>query len=577
MYYNLYSDRITCYIKQFGLTLLTPALSILLLASPAYGQAGPSTITDNEPPPEVLFEDATLIRDIVTPDEAKGAGSPVEVDTKFYKVTINPQGGQITSFIHKDPNNPLKNEIELLYNNPFYFDIYFSPKSLLGMRNIAYRLSTETQGEFTVVRAVTNAKAETDKGLKPVKIEKIYIFHKDLHYWDFKWNISNLSSEKLYLDKTYFIPLNKIGPPPASESSMSRRGFNIFYHLDNDFESNPNLSDGGGFFCSDNVDEIETEFYEHKVDYFGMASRFMLLSIQPISPTTGLIDYSIELQLEMAPALLAPGQTVTFDFLNYTGPKVNKYIKLEPEVLQKHPRLKLVHDDLYQAFDFGITAPIRDLIVVILQQFYKIIPNYGIGIIIFALIFKVAFFPLNQAQARSMKKMQKLQPDLKRINEKYKNNPQEKQKRTLELYKKHKANPFGGCLPMLIQIPIFIALYSAFSDAYELWRSPFIEGWINDLSQPDQMIAFDDSLPFIGGFAINVLPLIMVVSQYFQTKYTMVSGDANQQRMMQLLPVLMLFFFWAMPSGVVLYWIIFNLLSVLQQLYTNAKKEDEAA
>ncbi len=549
---------------------------ILLTFGPgkAFAQAGPSTMVSEEDAGNaVQFEDAITVKDILAPENPPAKISDFEIETTYYKIKFQSKGAQITSFVHKDPNNLLKNNVELLYNNPFYFDIYMTPKSLLNVRNLDYRFKQAEEKDYKIVQAITNARLQTDSGTIPVQIEKIFRFHKNLHYWDFQWKILNRTQEKLYFDKAYFIPLNKIGPPPQSDARMASRGFNVFYYMDDDFESKSNLVESGGLFCAGGSSEPETEFHENKVDYFGMASRFMLLSMQPLSETSGLIDYTVELQVQMAPAVLPENGELSYDFLNYTGPKVNRYLHLEPETLQKNPRLKLVHDDLYQAFDFGITAPIRDLIVFILKMFYKIVPNYGVGIIIFALLFKVAFFPLNQAQARSMKKMQVLQPELKILNEKYKNNPQEKQRRTLELYKKHKANPFGGCLPMLIQIPIFIALYSAFSDAYELWRSPFIEGWINDLSQPDQMIAFDPTLPFIGGFALNVLPLIMVVSQYLQTKYTMVSGDANQQKMMQFLPLLMLFFFWSMPSGVVLYWIIFNLLSVLQQVYTNAKKE----
>ena len=268
---------------------------------------------------------------------------------------------------------------------------------------------------------------------------------------------------------------------------------------------------------------------------------------------------------------LDKNSTATVPFIVYTGPKVKEYVKIGSEIKTQYPVLEKVHDDFEKAFDFGYTAPIRDAIVFILQILYKVIPNYGVGIIIFALLFKLIFWPLNQKQAESMKKMQTLQPLMKEINEKYKDNPQEKQKKTMELYKKHKINPVSGCLPIVIQLPIFIALYTAFSDAYELWKSPFIYGWINDLAQPDTIYTFAKTTPVLGGFNINVLPVLMTVTQFLQSRFTVVSGDDSQKKMMQFMPLLMLFFFWSMPSGVVLYWTIQNILSVGQQMYTNMK------
>jgi len=213
--------------------------------------------------------------------------------------------------------------------------------------------------------------------------------------------------------------------------------------------------------------------------------------------------------------------------------------------------------------------------VVLLSYLYLIVPNYGVGIIIFAILFKLAFFPLNQKQAESMKKMQVLQPQIQKINEKYKDKPQEKQRKLIEVYKVNKVNPVGGCLPVLVQIPVFIALYSAFSDAYELWKAPFIMGWIPDLSEPDIFFSFSEDLPLVGGFAVHLLPLLMTISQFLQTKFSMVSTDPNQKIIMYMMPFMLLFFFWKMPAGVVLYWTIQNLLSVAQQIYTNTKKSDD--
>lgn len=530
--------------------------------------------------------DAEVVQNVIVP-ETLGEGRQEVIETRYYQVTIHSKGAHITKFNHIDPDNPLIINAELVDGDPFLFDVYQNESNMFAYRKANFNLKKTESDDFVQVTASLPVQIQTESRKGNVIVHKIFRFHKTQHYWDFKWEVSNLTRKTIRFRELFFLPLRKIGPPPSSTgSSISRSGYNVFYYADNDFETHVNFppSEGsggiGGFFCSGSEPSDEAEIIENKIDYFGMSSRFMVLTIQPLSGTNKLFHYTTslgkELHVQMDSLDVAPGVRAGYDFLLYTGPKVNHFLKVEIDDIKANARLKHVHEDLYKAFDFGITAPIRDLIVIFLKFFYNFIPNYGIGIIIFAVLFKVVFFPLNQAQANSMKKMQVLQPELKIINEKYKNNPQEKQKKIMELYQKHKANPLGGCLPMVIQVPIFIALYSAFSSAYELWQSPFVL-WITDLSEPDTLYTFDSTLPLLGGFNLNILPLVMVVSQYLQTSLTMVSGDANQQRMMKFLPLVMLIFFWNMPSGVVLYWIMFNLLSVLQQFYTNIKKDEQAA
>jgi YidC/Oxa1 family membrane protein insertase len=120
-------------------------------------------------------------------------------------------------------------------------------------------------------------------------------------------------------------------------------------------------------------------------------------------------------------------------------------------------------------------------------------------------------------------------------------------------------------------------MYSAFSDAYDLWQSPFIPGWISDLSQPDHVFSLPATLPLIGGFEIRLLPIIMTLTQYYQTKLTPASGDENQRKIMLMMPFMMLLLFYAMPAGVVLYWTVQNILSILQQVYTNHRNARAAA
>lgn len=230
---------------------------------------------------------------------------------------------------------------------------------------------------------------------------------------------------------------------------------------------------------------------------------------------------------------------------------------------------------VYSSSFLALFASVRDGIVFVMRWLQNYLGNYGWVIIIIAVGFKLLTFPLNQMQTKSMKRMTLIKPELEKLNEKYKDNPQEKQKRLMALYKENNINPAKGCLPMLIQIPIFIALYSAFSESIELWRSPFIL-WMTDLSQPDTIYTIKD-LFVLHNFHINVLPLVMVGSQLLQQRLTTVVTDPQQKAMMYLMPVIMLFFFWSMPSGVTLYWTVQNIIAILWQLVANRMDDSTSA
>ncbi len=496
-----------------------------------------------------------------------------DVQLKNFSVTVESQGGVISSFKHKNPKKPLKNNVELVADSAFRFDAYKTPKSLKALNEGKYvlRFSNSRSGSSSKdISATINLKAKTKQGIYPISLTKRYKFYDDLHYWEYSWEIKNKSSVDLSISELYFISSRPIGPEAGKDSPRAEGSFYNFYYLDDSL--NTVATEGSGSGCGG--DSSDDGYISGKVDFFGTSSRFMIMTIQPQHGINGLYVFkrSKELHVKFDPVFVPAHKTASIRFLVYTGPKAKEFVKIKPEMKTKYPLLASIHPKIYEAFNFGITGPIRDIIVWMLDVFYALIPNYGWGIILFSILFKLVFFPLNQKQANSMKKMAGIQPLLKELNEKYKSNPQEKQRRTLAVYKEHKINPLSSCLPMLIQIPIFFALYAAFSDSYDLWRSPFISNWINDLSEPDTIYQFSAGLPLIGGANLNVLPLIMGATQVLQSRFTVVTGDANQQKIMQFLPVILIFFFWNLPSGVVLYWTIQNILSILQQLYTNTKK-----
>ena len=211
--------------------------------------------------------------------------------------------------------------------------------------------------------------------------------------------------------------------------------------------------------------------------------------------------------------------------------------------------------------------PISVLMLTLLNMFYKAIPNYGIGIILLSLLTKVAFHPLTHSSLRSMKVMHGLQPQVKAIQERHKDDPMKMNKAMMSLYKEHKVNPMSGCLPMLLQVPIFIALYNVLLFSIELRASGFV-GYIQDLSAPDVLFR-------VGSFNLHLMPVIMTASTFLLQTQTPVAP--NQKAMMYLMPVVMLFFMYTFPSGVILYWTVNNLLSALQQYLVNAAEDRRMA
>jgi YidC/Oxa1 family membrane protein insertase len=201
-----------------------------------------------------------------------------------------------------------------------------------------------------------------------------------------------------------------------------------------------------------------------------------------------------------------------------------------------------------------------------LQLSHSFTGNYGVDIILLTVIIKILFIPLTQRSFRSMREMQKLQPQMAKIRERFKDTPEQMNKEIMELYRRHKVNPLGGCLPMVLQIPVFIGLYQALLNTIALRHAPFML-WINDLSAPDRLGMLQ--LPFVQHPGLPVLTLLMGASMFVQQWMTPSTGDPAQQRVMMVMPLMFTFMFVNFPSGLALYWLVNNLLTIAQQFYMN--------
>lgn len=214
--------------------------------------------------------------------------------------------------------------------------------------------------------------------------------------------------------------------------------------------------------------------------------------------------------------------------------------------------------DLGEAVNYGMFWFVALPLLEALRLLHRVTSNYGVDIIILTVLVKVMTIPLTRATFKNMKEMQRIQPQMAKIRERFKDDSQAMQREIMELYKRHHVNLVAGCLPMLLQMPILMGFYSALLHAIELRQAPFAF-WINDLSSPDRLM--------IMGIGIPVLTLLMGASMLLQTWMTPAQGDPMQQRMMMFMPLIFTFMFINMPSGLVLYWLVNNLLSIAQQYW----------
>jgi YidC/Oxa1 family membrane protein insertase len=207
--------------------------------------------------------------------------------------------------------------------------------------------------------------------------------------------------------------------------------------------------------------------------------------------------------------------------------------------------------------------PFSIAILISFKFLHKFIPNYGWVIVLFSILIKVLVYPLTHKSYISMKKMQLVQPKMAEIREKYKNDPQRLNKETMKLYKEYGVNPMGGCLPTLLQMPLLVGLFIVFRSTIELRHAPFI-WWIKDLSMPDTIAMLPFAIPMYGN-TVNVLPILMGITMYFQQKMT--SQDPKQKSLTYLMPIFFVLLFNSFPSGLNLYYTLFNLFTILQQKF----------
>ncbi len=330
------------------------------------------------------------------------------------------------------------------------------------------------------------------------------------------------------------------------------------------------------------IDTTPVDMTDVKVDWVSAKNKFFTQILRTEAPLAtmailssretegkGVVPKNVAAALVFEPQVINAGSHYDINYSYFIGPKKYSILKASGNHMEK-----VMEFETIGAFSWmnWLMEPSRQFLLSILNKCYSIIPSYGIAIILLTLLIRILFWPLTHKSTESMKRMQLIQPEIKALQAKYKDSPQKLQKETMQLYKEKKVNPMGGCLPMFVQIPVFIALFTVLRNAIELRYAGFL--WITDLSTPENLFA--GSIPFIG--SLNILPLLMSLSMIWQQKLTpQVASTPEQQQqqkmMMFMMPIMMLFFFYKMPSGLVLYWTTSNLLMILQTSLRNLKTE----
>jgi len=495
-----------------------------------------------------------------------GEEKVVTAGTRIYDVTFTTKGAAIKNLFYKEKKINLTINTSSLPDpqkkavpdaiTPLDFAIHFNEAEFLkgsDLGNVNWILSVESPGKYRFSTKLTI------NGI-PVQIEKTYVLSEKDYFIKLEYKIRNLGKDSLTFkdEGIIFSPGTILGP----ELDFT----NVYNKITSIYSSGGSYqqSEKGGFFSKGGDAKKESG----KIDWVGLMSRYALVIMLPEGFSgTEMIHDNRENSLNRTgiiiktPALKA-GETITKSFKAYLGEK-------------DKTKLLGVDKSLGDASDVSKwIEPIRWFVLWTLLGINKVVNNIGWALVIFSLLTKIVFMPLTIKSNQSMKRMQQLTPKLNELKAKYKDKPDIMQKEMMSLYKEHKVNPLGGCFPLLLQMPFFFALYSALINSIDLWHAPFIF-WIKDLSMPDTVM----NIPLFGTiYNLNILPLLMTATTFLQQKLSSVDTGSQQQKMMlYTMPLIFIFIFWNMPSGLVLYWTLQNVFQILHQLIINKRSEVKEA
>lgn len=481
----------------------------------------------------------------------------ISVSTPLYNIAISEYGASVRRFELKkykqtnQPDSPLKQLVsDNLASGIFSLDL--ERESVPDLKNAVYTANITTdktfvsQGSKSIEFIFT-----TDRGLV---IKKVFTFNADSYMIDCDVILQN-GSEMSFNDSIV------ISTPGIYNEEVKKRSRFAFegpvVYVDDEYSA----------IKPKNIEEKST--YNGQIGWSGFTERYFMAAVMPKPSKDGVVNLDTKIKLAYANDLvtndliqtmdrLAPGKQAQYSFLFYMGPKSLKVLGEYDNSFKK-------------SINFGFFNIIAKPLLITMNTIHDVIPNYGIAIILLTVLIKLIFWPLGTKSYKSMNEMKKVQPLMQELRAKYKDDKQRMNKEVMGLYKTYKVNPASGCLPMIVQMPIFFALYRMLYQAIELRHAPFF-GWISDLSAPDRLFEFSFSIPMMQApHGLPVLTLVMGASFLLQQKMTPATGDPMQAKMMMMMPIFMTVLFINFPSGLVLYMFVNNIISMGQQYYIQKK------
>jgi YidC/Oxa1 family membrane protein insertase len=479
--------------------------------------------------------------------EPLAAGESVEVLTDVVRAVISTAGGDLRQLelLKQADQEDLKKSFQLLGESQGR--TYLAQSGLIGdglpnhksvwvPRERAYRLA---EGED-----VLEVKLDATGG--GVRVTKTYRFHRGSYLIELDHEIASAGSAAVqpYL----YFQFVRDGQAPVGDSKMAPTFTGIGVYTEKDKFQKVSFED---------IAKGKLPFPRNTTDgWIGIIQHYFLSAWLPTAGvpreffTKRLADNLYSAGVIVSSTQVEPGQTVRVPMSLYSGPQDQE--RLQQLAVTTAPGIDL-------AVDYGWLTVIAYPLFWVLSWLHKLVGNWGYAIILLTILIKAAFYPLSAASYRSMAKMKVLAPKLQRLKEQYGDDRQRLHQAMMELYKTEKINPLGGCLPIAVQIPVFIALYWVLLSSIELRQAPFIL-WIHDLSKPD---------PYY------ILPILMGLSMILQSRLSPAPPDPIQARMMQLMPIVFSIFFFFFPAGLVLYWLVNNIISIAQQWYITRGLEQQ--
>jgi YidC/Oxa1 family membrane protein insertase len=481
---------------------------------------------------------STLPAGATTATISSGPLRTVTIDTNYYTALLTGEGGRLVSFRLK------KFKQNSTTDSPDYEMIRPGDRLPMGVvvatggktvddRDLVYTTEAPSEVEATQSHpASVTFKAEASNGLT---IRKTFIFRDSSYVFDIDASAESGKGP----------PANAIGltmSQPLTELS----GYRDYPMLQSYIDGKVN---------NDGEKQVEKGVppLTGTITYAGFGDRYFLSAFLPQHPDRGTLVMSYE------------GNEADSQLLFLGTAAVSSQVYMGPKELQI---LESVNPVLSKSIDLGFWGVIAIPFLRLLKLFYSIAPNYGVAIILLTVIVRLVTLPMSIKGQRSMMKMQRLQPQVERLRERYKDAQDKLQHEMMELYKRNHVNPLGGCLPMVIQFPVFIGLYEALLNAVELRNAPFI-GWIRDLAAPDCLPVPGLTIPFTNLHGIPVLVILMALTAFVQQWISPRNPDPNQQKMMMYMPVIFSVIFIELPAGLSLYYFFSNLLGVVQQFILN--------